>query len=70
MRATKVVGHRKAPKTPAEFYALGAQLDREAKLLSPSPRGRGFVFKAKTWDELQRWEDERARARHRKLRHR
>ncbi len=69
MRATKVVGHRKAPKRPEEFYALGAQLDQEAKLLSPLPRARGFVFKARTWDELRRWEDERARARHRQIRH-
>ena len=41
---------------------LARSWDREAKLLSPFPRDRGFVFKARTWDDRRRWEGERARA--------
>jgi hypothetical protein len=56
MKAIKVVGRRKAPKTPEEFHALGARLDREIDLLRTSARQRGFVFKARTWEELERWQ--------------
>jgi hypothetical protein len=59
MNAIKVVGRRKAPQTPEEFHALGARLDREAALLRASFRSRGFVFKARTWKELERWEANR-----------
>jgi hypothetical protein len=55
---TKNISKRKAPKTPEEFHALGAQLDREAKALNPH-RPRGFVFKARTWEDLERWETQR-----------
>jgi len=57
MNGQKVVGRRKAPRTPTEFHALGAQLDREAKVIGP-PRARGFVFKARTWEEFERWDNE------------
>jgi hypothetical protein len=60
MNALKIVGRRKAPRTPAEFHALGAGLDREASIVRPFTRKRGFVFKARTWDELARWESQRA----------
>jgi hypothetical protein len=56
---SKVVGHRKAPQTPQEFYALGARLDRELAVVRPFHRKRGFVFKARTWDDLARWESQR-----------
>ena len=69
MPSIRVIGQRKEPKTPEEFYALGEQLDREAKVLAPFPRNRGFVFKARTWDDLKRFEDERARARCRQVPH-
>ena len=55
---TKTVGHRKSPKTPEEFHALGAKLDQDAKVIGP-PRRRGFVFKAPSWEELERWEKDR-----------
>jgi hypothetical protein len=58
MNALKIVGKRKPPQTPAEFHALGAILDREVELLRSSPRER-FVFKARTWDELERWQAQR-----------
>jgi hypothetical protein len=59
MNASKVVGRRKAPRTPAEFHALGARLDRELAIVKPFARKRGFVFKAQTWDEFARWEARR-----------
>ena len=59
MNAAKVVGRRKAPQTPAEFHALGARLDRELSVVKPFVRKRGFVFKARTWDDLAKWESHR-----------
>ena len=59
MRTSKVVGRRKAPQTPAEFHALGARLDRELSIVKPFTRKRGFIFKARTWDELAKWESQR-----------
>ncbi|PYL08197.1 MAG: hypothetical protein DME33_07980 [Verrucomicrobia bacterium] len=58
MSAPKIVGRRKTPRTPAEFHALGAQLDLEAKTLDPH-RPRGFVVKFRTWNDLERWESSR-----------
>jgi hypothetical protein len=66
---TKTVGKRKQPKTPAEFYALGAILDREIESLRSSPREH-FVFKARTWDELERFQAQRLLARQRTARQR
>ena len=60
MMKTKTVGKRKQPQTPAEFYALGAQLDREMKALAPC-RSRGFVVKFRTWDDLESWERTRTK---------
>jgi hypothetical protein len=64
MNATKVVGKRRHPRTPADFHELGAILDREIEALRAGPRER-FVFKARTWDELERFQTERLRARQR-----
>jgi hypothetical protein len=64
MNALKVVSKRKPPQTPAEFHALGAKLDREMQLLRRTPR-ESFVFKARTWEELERWQAQRLLARHR-----
>jgi hypothetical protein len=68
MSAQKVVGSREAPRTPAEFHALGARLDRELSVVRPFTRKRGFVFKARTWDELAKWESRRALTERRPLR--
>jgi hypothetical protein len=65
MNQSKVVGHRKAPRTPQEFHALGARLDRELAVVRPFSRKRGFVFKARTWDELAEWESQRLVKEHR-----
>jgi hypothetical protein len=59
MNEIKIVGRRKTPRTPAEFHALGARLDRELSIVKPFARKRGFVFKARTWDEFGRWEAQR-----------
>lgn len=67
MNALKTVGKRKRPQTPAEFHALGATLDREIKLLRSSPRER-FIFKARTWEDLERWQAQRLLARQRATR--
>jgi hypothetical protein len=62
---SKIVGHRKTPKTPQEFHALGARLDRELAVVRPFSRKRGFVFKARTWDDLAKWESQRLVREHR-----
>ena len=60
MNASKIVGSRKPPRTPAEFHAVGARLDRELSVVRPFTRKRGFVVKARTWDDLAEWELRRA----------
>ena len=68
MNASKTVGRRKQPQTPAEFYALGARLDRELAIVKPFRRKRGFVFKARNWDEFAEWESRRSLEEQRHLR--
>jgi hypothetical protein len=65
MKVSKIVGRRKPPQNPQEFHALGARLDRELAVVKPFTRKRGFVFKARTWDELARWESQRLIEEHR-----
>jgi len=64
---TKTVGKRKGPQTPAEFHALGAKLDLEARTLDPH-RPRGFVVRFRTWDDLERWKRERSIEQARRMR--
>ena len=52
---TKTVGHRRAPETVEERLALSWRLEKEVNALHPWPKPRGFVFKAKTWEEYARW---------------
>jgi len=63
---TKTVGKRMA-KTPEEFLALGAMLDRDAKVLDPN-RPRGFVVKFRTWDDHERWVRQQLTERARRMR--
>jgi hypothetical protein len=65
MSTSKVVGRRRAPRNAAEFHALGARLDRELSIVRPFTRKHGFVFKARTWDELAKWESQRFIEEHR-----
>jgi hypothetical protein len=67
MNALKTVRKRKQPQTPAEFHALGARLDCEMESLRTAPRER-FVFRARTWDDLERWQTQRLLARQRAAR--
>jgi hypothetical protein len=40
---------------PAEAVARAQILQAEAERLNPYPRPRGFVFKARTWEEYALW---------------
>jgi hypothetical protein len=56
----KVVGKRRrsdelTPMAPEEALRRAAILQAQAELLNPYPRPRGFVFKAKTREEYERW---------------
>jgi hypothetical protein len=51
----KIVGKRKPPTTPVECYRQARILELELDKLSPYPRPRGFVFKAKTYAEYEAW---------------
>jgi hypothetical protein len=56
----KVVGTRRTSEdltriSPEEALRRAAILQAQANLLNPYPRPRGFVFKAKTWEEYERW---------------
>jgi hypothetical protein len=56
----KIVGQRRrsdetAPLPPAEAVRRASVLQAQADLLNPYPRPRGFVFKARTREEYERW---------------
>ena len=51
----KVVGRRKPPSTPEECFRQAHRLELELNKLNPYPRPRGFVFKARTWEEYALW---------------
>lgn len=56
----KIVGKRRSSDqggaiSPEEALRRAAILQAQAELLNPYPRPRGFVYKAKTWDEYDRW---------------
>ena len=51
----KVVGHRRPAETPQEALSRAGRLIREAGRLAPHARPRGFIFKAKSWEDYERW---------------
>lgn len=56
----KIVGKRPTsakltPIDPEEALRRATILQAQADLLNPFPRPRGFVFKAKTREEYERW---------------
>jgi len=54
----KTVGRRRPSAqadAPAENLRRAERLIREMDLLNPWPRPRGFVFKAKTYADYERW---------------
>ena len=64
----KVVGKRRTsedftPISPAEALHRATILQRQLELLNPYPRPRGFVFKAKTREEYERWRKAQANPR-------
>ena len=60
----KIVGTRRQnPATPAEYLARAGVLQDQLNVLNPFPRPRGFVVKAKTWEDLDRWRNAHANPR-------
>ncbi|HEY5811660.1 MAG TPA: hypothetical protein VIT23_03285 [Terrimicrobiaceae bacterium] len=51
----KVVGKRRIPDSPEESLRRAERLMAEADLLASHPRPRGFVFKARTWEDYEKW---------------
>lgn len=56
----KIVGKRRTsedltPISPEEALCRAAVLQAQAELLNPYPKPRGFVYKAKTWEDYERW---------------
>jgi hypothetical protein len=52
----KVVGKRRlASASPQEYLQRAACLQKSLEQLNPFPRPRGFVFKARSWDEYEQW---------------
>ena len=56
----KLVGKRRTTAdlsviTPEEACLRAAVLQAQVELLNPYPRPRGFVFKAKTREDYERW---------------
>jgi hypothetical protein len=51
----KAVGRRKPPSTPEEAFRRAQVLQRQAERLNPYPRPRGFVYKARTREDYERW---------------
>jgi hypothetical protein len=51
----KVVGRRTLPTTPEEAFRRAQVLQAQLELVHPDPRPRGFVFKARTREDYERW---------------
>lgn len=55
-RSVKIVGTRRLqPATPAEYAARALILQRQLEAMNPFPKPRGFVFKARTWEDYEKW---------------
>jgi len=59
----KVVGNRGSAKSPEEALRRAGRLIREADRLARHPRPRGFIFKAKTWEDYECWRRSQANPR-------
>jgi len=52
----KTVGSQhRFPTTPAQAVRRAERIIAEANRLAPHPKPRGFVVKAKTWDDYTAW---------------
>jgi hypothetical protein len=66
--SVKVVGKRRLSEdsvvcSPEEALRRAAILQAQVELLNPYPRPRGFIFKAKTRAEYERWRKAQANPR-------
>ncbi len=61
--SVKTVGRRRAALTPAECVRRSWILEQEVDKLNPHPRPRGFVFKARTWEDWSVWRSSQANPR-------
>lgn len=52
---TKIVGRRHRSDDPISCYRRGVALMRQAEKLCPFPKPRGFIFKARTWEDYEAW---------------
>lgn len=64
----KIVGKRRiaadpGPVSPQEALARAAILQDQAERMNPYPKPRGFVFKARTREEYERWRKAQANPR-------
>ena len=64
----KIVGKRRTtqdltPIPPEEAFRRAVILQEQAERINPYPRPRGFVFKARTWEEYERWRKAQANPR-------
>jgi hypothetical protein len=64
----KIVGRRRTTEdlavvTPEEALARAVALQQQANLLNPYPKPRGFVFKARTRQDYERWRKAQANPR-------
>ena len=53
----KIVGRRQSQRTfsPAEYHQRASVVQLRVDRLNPYPKPRGFVFKAKSWDDYETW---------------
>lgn len=51
----KVVGRIRRSHDPVECFWRGHALQQQTDKLNPYPRPRGFVFKARTYEDYERW---------------
>jgi hypothetical protein len=53
----KIVGRRNRPEdgNPASYRLRALALQVHADRINPYPKPRGFVFKARTWQEYESW---------------
>lgn len=51
----RVVGKVRPCTDPVDCFWRGQTLQRQADKLNPYPRPRGFVFKARTYEEYEAW---------------
>jgi hypothetical protein len=61
-RTIKVVGRGRV-RTPAENAQRAWELQQFAESRAAFPKPRGFVFKARTWEEYERWRRSQANPR-------